>query len=132
MFNIAGELIFISEITHHNENFFTSFLVINYTDKNGYVQQLKFEVKNKMCDAIQQFQIGQQVRVFFNLKGKGSHGVFYTNLEAWQVLLSGESKQVESPPHPEPFEIPPPEEAVEEFLNNDRQDEIPFYEVNYD
>jgi len=131
MFNIAGELIFISEITHHNENFFTSFLVIDFTDKNGYEQQLKFEVKNKMCDAIQQFQIGQQVRVFFNLKGKGSHGVFYTNLEAWQVLLSGESKK--EPPEqapisvrPDPFEIPPPEEFVEECLDIDWQDEIPF------
>lgn len=82
------------------------------------VNHIKFQITQERCNQLDNFNIGAELKVQFNLRGrrweKDGNVSYFTNLEAWRI----EGVNVAEPAAPPPFaseEIPPPDD-----------DDIPF------
>lgn len=71
-----------------------------------YPQYLKFQLTQDRCSVIDPFQEGQQVEVFFDLRGREWNGKYFTNLNAWRV--TGVTKEADSS-----FDLSDPEPPIE-------------------
>jgi single-strand DNA-binding protein len=98
-------------------------------EDGAYPQYIKFQLTQDRCDLIESYQIGQDVKVSFNLKGKpyqnrNGETVYYTNIEAWRVEggSGGAAKQnapaVGNDPFPSISDIPP--------ASTGANDDLPF------
>lgn len=86
-------------------------------EDGAYPQHIKFQLTQDRCDLIESYQIGQDVKVSFNLKGKPYQGrtgetVYFTNLEAWRieggsVAAKQNTPAVTNDPFPSISDIPP-------------------------
>jgi hypothetical protein len=55
-----------------------------------YPQHIKFQLTQNNCDRIDQYSVGQEIKVHFNLRGRPFQGkdgttMYFTNLEAWRL-----------------------------------------------
>lgn len=55
-----------------------------------YPQHIKFQVTQDRCALLDNYKVGQEIKVLFNLRGRpftGKDGqtLYFTNLEAWRV-----------------------------------------------
>jgi len=50
-----------------------------------YPQDIKFELYQEACPAIDKYSVGDQVEVQYNLKGNEYKGKYYVNLQAWKL-----------------------------------------------
>ncbi|MCB0655095.1 MAG: DUF3127 domain-containing protein [Saprospiraceae bacterium] len=71
-----------------------------------YPQYLKFQLTQDRCSVIDPFQEGQEVEVFFDLRGREWNGKYFTNLNAWRV--TGVMKEAENS-----FDVSDPEPPIE-------------------
>jgi hypothetical protein len=98
-------------------------------EDGAYPQHIKFQLTQDRCDLIEPYQIGQDVKVSFNLKGKpyqnrNGETVYYTNIEAWRIEGGSEnvakkgSPAVANDSFPSITDIPP--------ANTGANDDLPF------
>ncbi|MFH1001536.1 MAG: DUF3127 domain-containing protein [Bacteroidota bacterium] len=87
---------------------------------NGFefVETIKFQLTQEKCDSIDKINLGQDITVQFNIKGKrwekNGQVNYFNNLDAWKVDVQGsESSNTSAPP-----EMPP-----QDF---DETDDLPF------
>jgi len=97
------------------------------TSPNGYefVDTIKFQLTQDKCDLLDNFNIGQDINVNFNVKGnkweKNGKTSYFVNLDAWKIeeagasIVGGGSDATSIPP---PAEIPPP--------SDDENGDLPF------
>ncbi len=86
-----------------------------------YPQHVSFQVTQDKCDILNKFEVGQELKVQFNLRGRewnGPQGTKYFNtLEAWRIELFG-------------AQVTPPvtETQVNNVVNNssDDNEDLPF------
>ena len=132
---IKGTIRKIFDTVQVTDKFCKREFVLETGDK--YLEFIKFQVVQDKCELLDKFREGDEINVFFNLKGKpytNKDGVtsYFTNLDAWK--LEGESKQPEQPkakPTPTPKITTPPEESEMigvslESLGDEDEDDLPF------
>jgi hypothetical protein len=87
-----------------------------------YPQDIKLEVVNDKCDALDQFSVGQEVEVEFNIRGNEYNDRFYVNLSAWKVTAASPEQ------HPAPHPPQPLSQQRNTPVNPsfDDDDDIPF------
>lgn len=100
-FEIAGKLIARYDTVQRTESFKTREFVIEKTDEfNGrtVTNYIKFQCVQDKTSMPDRFNIGDQVKVFFNIKGskwsKDGKDNYITNLDAWRmehIRLSNDS-----------------------------------------
>ena len=86
-------------------------------DDGRYAQTVKFQLVQDKTALLDDFEVGQQVRIHFNLRGREytrkSDGEtdYWTNLECWRIEAAEETEQETNQPPPieddsstEPFE----------------------------
>ena len=121
---IKAKMLEIFEIQQVTNTFKKREFVVEYAENPQYPEFLKFELIQDKCDILDDFSIGQEVEVHFNLKGRKwtnpkGEIVYFNTLQAWRILEAGSQPdakpQDDAPPLPDE---PPP------FLDED--DEIPF------
>lgn len=56
-----------------------------------YPQLIKFELVQERCSLIDEFDIGDKLKIEFNLKGREWNEKYFTNLHAWRISKIGES-----------------------------------------
>jgi len=61
-----------------------------------YPQFIKFQLTQDKCDLIENYQEGQQIKVYFDLRGREWQEKYFTNLQAWKI----EPAQAAAPPPP--------------------------------
>lgn len=66
------------------------------TTEEQYPQDIKMEFIKDKCSLLDNYKIGQSVKVSFNLRGNEYDGKYYVNLQAWRIE-EGESKPVPQP-----------------------------------
>jgi spore germination protein YaaH len=86
-------------------------------EDGAYSQHIKFQLTQDRCDLIEPHQIGQDVKVSFNLRGrpyqnKQGETVYFTNLEAWRIEGGSVGAKQNTPavandPFPTITDIPP-------------------------
>lgn len=91
-FEIEGKLVEKFDEVIVSDKFKKREFVIETEDNaNGsiYTETIKFQLVQKNCDAISPMNLGEQVKVHFNIKGrkweKDGKVSYFTNLDAWRV-----------------------------------------------
>lgn len=67
-----------------SEKFQKREFVLEAQDGN-YTQYIKMQLVQDKCDLIDSYNVGDQVKVHFNLRGREWQDKFFTNLDAWKI-----------------------------------------------
>ena len=101
--------------------------IIEYQE-GAYPSQACFSVwgEDKVKD-LEKFQIGDSVKVSFNISSREYNGRWYTDLRAWRIDMTG--SQASAPAHPE---VPPVQETgnaqapAPAAADDSQDDDLPF------
>lgn len=126
-FELQGTLIVKNDTQVISDRFKKREFVIEKkeTSPNGFefVDTIKFQLVQDKVDLIDNFQLGQNINVHFNIKGnkweKGGQVNYFVNLDAWKVEEAGaqaQSTQSGQGSTPPPSDIP----------EDDGTDDLPF------
>ena len=135
-YELEGTVYLIEDIQEFKSGFTKREFVVEAMD-GQYSQQIKFEcVKDKtaLTDGLQK---GDNVKVFFDIRGNEYNGRYFVNLNAWKVEKAGGggSAPAAAPaasggaiPNDDGGQAPPSHEreAPPGAVNNDAEDDIPF------
>ena len=106
-----------------SEKFSKREFVITTEHSTPYPQHVSFQVTQDKCSLLDQFEIGAEMKIQFNLRGRewsGPQGIkFFNTLEAWKIEPFNAVKQ-------EPHKYP--DTPVEKDVNNSSEDkeDLPF------
>ncbi|HTO15335.1 MAG TPA: DUF3127 domain-containing protein [Edaphocola sp.] len=142
---VIGKLIEIFPTQQIKENFSKREFVIEMasTTNTGmtYVNLASFQLVNNNCAAIEKFQIGEEVKVSFDIRGnkweKDGQVRYITNLNAWRIEPAmqqpeyGPAQQAQQPfgpsgntSNPTPPQAAPP--SFEQPGSPAQDDDLPF------
>jgi uncharacterized UPF0160 family protein len=106
-FEVKGKLLLKYDSQQLTERFKKREFVVEIPSGN-YTEQVKFQLTQDKCDILDRFNVGEEINVFFNLRGKPytKDGVttYFNNLDVWRIDTIKENKDSSS------SEIPLPEE----------------------
>ena len=68
-----------------SDNYKKKSIVISIEEETTYPQQSICHAGNTKIELLNGFQHGDKVKVQCNLKGKGSNGKYFNNLELWKI-----------------------------------------------
>lgn len=95
MSEIKGKVHEIGTTIQATESLKKRELIIEYIENPQYPEYLKFEMINDKCSLVDSLKVGQDVEVFFNLRGrpwtdKTGKKSYFNSLQLWRVnVLSG-------------------------------------------
>ncbi len=120
-FEINGKLIEKFETQNVTASFKKREFVIEKIENTGgreFTEVIKFQLSQDRCDLIDPYQINDDIKIHFNIKGrkweKDGRVSYFTNLEAWRIEKASTAVQEEIPPQHSMDDIPP--ETVEDDL----------------
>ncbi len=124
-FEIEGKLIKKFDTETKTQTFQAREFVIEINNGN-YPQFIKFQLTQDRCSIIDAYNEEEDIKVFFDLRGREWNGKYFTNLNAWRVEKAniGEgpvSINQGSQNAPESFPSMGDEPAQSEF-----EDDLPF------
>ena len=124
MFTINGKLIVKNDAEQITGTFKKREFVIS-DESSQYPQEIMFQLVQDKCDLIDSYNIGDEIKVNFNLRGrrwenpKTNETKFFVSLDAWRLEKVSQASPVTNlPPRP------PPEPA--HIGNQDDSDDLPF------
>ena len=88
--NLKGTLKEIFDTQHISDRFTKREFVVEYADNPQYPQYIKFELTQDKVDLIDQYKVGDEVDVQFNVRGRAwtnPQGVtqYFNTLQAWRL-----------------------------------------------
>lgn len=86
-FDLQGKIIKIDDVQTFNSGFTKREFVVK-TDEN-YPQDIKFELVKDKTSLIEKFQLGDDVKVSFDVRGSEWNGKYFVNLNAWRIESMG-------------------------------------------
>ena len=124
--DIQGKLIEKYETTKINDSFRKREFVVQYVENPQYPELLKFDLIQDRCDLLEEFNIGDTLKVEFNLKGRkwtdpSGNDKYFNTLQAWR--LSPVSSEIE-PQDPTKTNSRPSAEITKDSFSED--DNLPF------
>jgi hypothetical protein len=112
-YELTGKLVVKFDTVQRSESFKTrEFVVEKSDDVNGRIinNYIKFQAVQDKTSIIDRINIGDEIKVYFNIKGtkweKDGRTTYITNLDAWrieQILQAGKGPASETD-HPEPLD----------------------------
>lgn len=85
------------------------------TTDEQYPQDVKFECIKDKIELLNAFEVNENVKVHFNVRGNEYNGRYYVNLQAWRLEKAGQAA-------PAMNEAPAP--AIEDATSE--EDDLPF------
>ena len=126
MYETSGKLKWIGATQSFPSGFSKrEFVVTTAADK--YPQDLKFEVVKDKCPVLDDYELGQDVQVSFDIRGNEFNGKYYVNLACWKLQGAGASSS--SPSRKSAASSSPAggEPSLQDLRNDgDFDDEPPF------
>jgi single-strand DNA-binding protein len=107
-FEVKGKLLVKYNTQQVTERFKKREFVLEIPSGN-FAEQVKFQLTQDKCELLDRFKEGDEINVFFNLKGKPytKDGVttYFNNLDVWRLDAAKEEKikDANEPPLPEEF-----------------------------
>lgn len=128
MYEASGKIKVINETQSFASGFTKrEFVVTTATDK--YPQDLKFEVVKDKCSMLDQFKVGQDVQVNFDIRGNEYNGKYFVNLSAWKIQAA-DGSSASAPSQGAPGKGQKSSNAEPDMADlrndNDFDDEVPF------
>lgn len=126
-FEVSGKLVEIFDAVQASASFRKREFVIETKENVGsseYTNYIKFQLTQDRCNLIDSFQMNDQVKVSFNIRGnrweKDGKVSFFTNLAAWRIEKeAGGGDQDMDVPFPDVNDMPPAQE-------DSPDDDLPF------
>ncbi|QNF35101.1 DUF3127 domain-containing protein [Adhaeribacter swui] len=91
-FEVQGRLHEIFDEVQVSEKFRKREFVLEIPD-GSFTQHVKFQLTQDKCSVVDQYKIGDEVKVNFNLSGKpftkNGTTMYFTNLQAWRMEKAG-------------------------------------------
>lgn len=91
-FDVQGRLHEIFDEVQVSDKFRKREFVLEIPD-GSFTQHVKFQLTQDKCSVIDQYKIGDEVKVTFNLSGKpftkNGTTMYFTNLQAWRIEGAG-------------------------------------------
>lgn len=121
-FELNGRLIEKFETNKISDTFRKREFVIERIENSGgmeFIDQIKFQLTQDRCSLVDDFDLNDEVRVSFNIRGrkweKEGRVSYFTNLEAWRIEKIAVSPEEPPPPPPLPEEDAPPFEETDDL-----------------
>lgn len=104
--DIKGKVHEVGTTQQVSETFKKRELIVEYAENPTYPEYLKFEAINDKCDALNELKAGDEVTVYFNLRGrpwtdKTGKTSYFNSLVLWKFdvnkTVAGEATQYETP-----------------------------------
>lgn len=126
-FDVQGRLHEIFDETQVSEKFRKREFVLEIPD-GSYTQYAKFQLTQDKCGILDNYKIGDEVKVAFNLSGKpftkNGTTMYFTNLQAWRVEHAGAAAQPQGAGRPAFAQEPA--RGNSSFLSDDMDNDLPF------
>ncbi len=123
MFSINGKLVVKNDTQQITDTFKKREFVIS-DEGSQYPQEISFQLVQDKCDLIDAYDIGQEIKVNFNIRGrrwenpKTKEVKFFNSLDAWRIESAGQ----ESPSN----DLPPLPNSEPANIGMDESDDLPF------
>ena len=120
--NVKGKILEIADTQRISDKFQKREFVIEYVENPQYPEFLQFELIQDKCDQLDQFKVGEDVNVYFNLKGRKwtnpqGQVKYFNSLQAWKL----EKEEGHAPPSPGMDGMEEPE-----WLSSNDEEDLPF------
>ncbi len=104
--------------------------VVEYAENPQYPELIKFELIQDKCDLLDNIQVGQEIEVHFNLKGRKwtdpkGEVKYFTSLQAWRLVPVAAAASQASAPSKD-GSVPPPSAEPEWLSASSEGDDLPF------
>lgn len=93
--DLEGTVKVIGDVQTFESGFSKRELVI--TTQEQYPQDVKLEFFKDKTAALDNFKLGDFVKVSFNVRGNEYNGKYYVNLQAWKISTAGEAPAASAP-----------------------------------
>ena len=127
-YEATGKIVKIFDIESKTATFQTREFVIEVQSGN-YPQMIKFQLTQDRCGLVDNYKQGDEVKVFFDLRGREWNDMYFTNLNAWKIEAASMVQEPVSAPPKEDGSFPTenPFEKSDEF-ENEAEDfgDLPF------
>ncbi|MFY0625961.1 MAG: DUF3127 domain-containing protein [Reichenbachiella sp.] len=130
---IKAKLLEKSETAQVSNSFRKREFVVEYAENPQYPEFVKFELIQDKCEQLDGFNIGQELNIAFNLKGRKwtnpkGEVVYFNSLQAWKITAANDVSAGGSPSS-ESTEGSTDNLAEPEWLNSSSDseaDDLPF------
>jgi len=127
-YELEGKIHQIDEIQEFKSGFTKREFVVEAMD-GQYAQMIKFELVKERTALTDACSVGDEVKVFFDIRGNEYNGRYYVNLNAWKLeKMGGEGAAPAAAGAPAASDDGPPSHSMEPpaDLMSEDEDEIPF------
>ncbi len=126
-YELTGKLISKSDTLQRTETFKVREFALEKTDDIGgrtIVNYVKFQCVQDKTEIVDKVNIGDNVKVYFNIKGtkweKDGKTSYFTNLDAWRI------EQILNPSQAQQSNDTSAMEPLDNFTSNEVADDLPF------
>ncbi len=126
-FELEGTVKVINEVQSYASGFSKREFVVEIED-GKFPQSIKFECLKEKASLIDNFRVGDPVKVFFDIRGNEYNGKYYVNLNAWKLEKpggAGGAVRKSDPPAAYDEDGPPLSEPPGGY-GEESDDDIPF------
>jgi len=129
-FEIAGKVVKVFDIESKTESFQARDFVIESVN-DRYPQMIKFQLTQDRCSIVDNCKEGDDIKVYFDLRGREWNGKYFTNLNAWKVESINTNQAAAIPDTPVsqgdfPTEDPFQNVKQESTASTGDMDDLPF------
>lgn len=122
---VSGKIKWLDETKTYGNNGFRKREVVVTTEEQ-YPQHILVEFIQDKCDLLNAFQMGQNVKIGINLRGREwvnpqGETKYFNSVQGWRIEALEESSNSEMPPMPPPPAFEPADDA-----SDGPDDDLPF------
>ncbi len=114
-----GKIIKLDDAVQVTDKFKKREIVVETAD--NYPQTIISEFVQDNCDKLDEFNVGDNVRIHFNIRGREWNGRYFTNLNGWRIERLGGSQPQQAAPESDKGVQPQAAVVIE-----DDGDDLPF------
>ena len=122
---VTGKIKWIDETKTYGNNGFRKREVVITTEEQ-YPQQILIEFIQDKCELLNNYQVGQNVKIGINLRGREwtnpeGETKYFNSIQGWRIDALENDSSTEIPPMPPPTSFEPAEGEA-----NEVDDDLPF------
>ena len=84
-YKAKGKIIDIFQTEKRGENDFETRSFAIETREGNYIQEIGFQLTGNKTTIIDEYKVGDEVNIYFNLNGRKWNDKYITNLNAWRI-----------------------------------------------
>ena len=101
MYEAAGKMKWIGTTQSFPSGFTKREFVVT-TAHDKYPQDIKFDMVKDKCQVLDSFELGQDVQVTFDIRGREYNGKYFVDLSCWKLQTADGGSKASSPSSGEP------------------------------